>query len=338
MVAQFPLDYMHLCCLGVMRRLLIKTWMKGPYNCRIGSTTVKLISQGLRECRSYIPVEFARKPRGLDEIERWKATEFRQFLLYTGPVVLRNKLSSDFYNHFLLYHVAMTILLAVKPETDMILYAGELLRLFVAHTQILYGNDSVIYNIHCLIHLVDDTLTYGSLNNVCAYPFEDYLGFIKQLVRKGGQPLQQVVRRISEGMFMNKVKQYDCTKELKLKQEHYAGPVPSLFKFSIQYKEVQLPFFKITISKGDNCVEVHNDIAIVQNILGDHTNVYLVLKIFGEKGNFYCYPVDSSKINVYTVSRLSDDIVVEPISSIKRKCVLLPYTGNTSVVLPMLHL
>ena len=38
------------------------------------------------------PREFARGPRTTADLLRYKATEFRQFLLYTGPVVLLNKL------------------------------------------------------------------------------------------------------------------------------------------------------------------------------------------------------------------------------------------------------
>jgi hypothetical protein len=34
MVATFPLDYMHLCCLGVMRKLLW-VWIKGPLSLQI---------------------------------------------------------------------------------------------------------------------------------------------------------------------------------------------------------------------------------------------------------------------------------------------------------------
>jgi hypothetical protein len=87
MVTQVPLDYMHLVCLGVMRRLLV-LWLKGPLTCRIGGGIARTISDSLVSLRGHMPCEFARKPRTLDEMERWKATEFRQFLLYTGPLVL----------------------------------------------------------------------------------------------------------------------------------------------------------------------------------------------------------------------------------------------------------
>ena len=55
--------------------------------------------------------EFARQPRGLDEVKRWKATEYRQFLLYTGYLVLEGVLSRESYNYLLCLSTAFCILL-----------------------------------------------------------------------------------------------------------------------------------------------------------------------------------------------------------------------------------
>lgn len=54
----------------------------------------------LLNARSSIPYKFARLSRSLEDHGRWKATEFRQFLLYLGPVFLKNVLSNDYYTHF----------------------------------------------------------------------------------------------------------------------------------------------------------------------------------------------------------------------------------------------
>lgn len=42
MVSGFPLDYMHLVCLGVMRRLL-HLWLKGPFACRLSGFQVRTL-------------------------------------------------------------------------------------------------------------------------------------------------------------------------------------------------------------------------------------------------------------------------------------------------------
>ncbi|KAL1006948.1 hypothetical protein UPYG_G00079530 [Umbra pygmaea] len=110
MVSGFPHDYMHLVCLGVMRRLFDLWLASGPLRCRISSHQSKLISMVLIDLKDYIPTDFVRKPRPLSERLRWKATELRQFLLYTGPVVLRDVLSTPVYNNFMLLFVAIFIL------------------------------------------------------------------------------------------------------------------------------------------------------------------------------------------------------------------------------------
>ncbi|XP_047122453.1 uncharacterized protein LOC124805950 [Hydra vulgaris] len=88
MISQFLLDYMHLVCLGVVRKIIC-LWIKGEYQCRQPSIIISKISKNLCSLREAMPREFSRQPKSLFEFRKWKATELRQFLLYSGAVVLQ---------------------------------------------------------------------------------------------------------------------------------------------------------------------------------------------------------------------------------------------------------
>ncbi|CAI6373991.1 unnamed protein product [Macrosiphum euphorbiae] len=63
----FALDYMHLVCIGIMKKL-IQLWMnKGPLNVRLPSSDVKIISNQLVSFKKSVPCDFSRKPRALNE-------------------------------------------------------------------------------------------------------------------------------------------------------------------------------------------------------------------------------------------------------------------------------
>ena len=130
--------------------------------------------------------------------KRWKATELRQFLLYTGPVVLKDVLAPEVYQNFMLLSVSIYIL--ASPAYCLMLndFANTLLRAFVKHFGQLYGQQFVVYNIHGLIHLSEDVRVHGNLDLISGFPFENYLKKIKGMVRKPNSPLQQVIRRISD--------------------------------------------------------------------------------------------------------------------------------------------
>lgn len=99
----FSLDYMHLICLSIVKKL-IKLWLKGPLNVRIQSSKSKILSSLLLSLKSSITNDFQRKPRDVDEVSRWKATEFRTFLIYLGPLVLKNVISEQCYLNFMCLH------------------------------------------------------------------------------------------------------------------------------------------------------------------------------------------------------------------------------------------
>ena len=140
LVSQFVLDPMHLIYLGVMKKL-IGLWIRGPVaaRCRIGGNHLRAISELLLSFHSYIPREFPRKCRPLSEFDRWKATEFRQFLLYSGLVALKKDLSDTFYKNVLLLFVAIFCLCNPVYWLSMCDYAHELLLLFVQQFGDIYG-------------------------------------------------------------------------------------------------------------------------------------------------------------------------------------------------------
>ena len=123
-VTQFPHDYMHLICLGVVKKI-IGLLMSGPLNVRVGNNVIQMISDSIVNLKSYVPREFTRKGRPLAEIERWKATELRTFLLYTGPVALFGNISEALYSNFMMLFVGITILCSKSFCQDYCDYAED---------------------------------------------------------------------------------------------------------------------------------------------------------------------------------------------------------------------
>ncbi|OXA49823.1 hypothetical protein Fcan01_15862 [Folsomia candida] len=81
LVDQFPCECMHLLALGVVKKLL-HVWIDDkPGAHKLSGVQIKRLSDSLILKSSEVVREFSRKPRSLTELPRWKATEFRQFLL-----------------------------------------------------------------------------------------------------------------------------------------------------------------------------------------------------------------------------------------------------------------
>ncbi|CAM4735454.1 unnamed protein product [Leuciscus chuanchicus] len=180
-----------------MKRLLL-IWTRGDRAVRVSASQKKEISARLLSLRDCIPSAFVRKPRGLEELDRWKATEFRQFLLYTGKIVLKGILPDDVYLHFLSFNVAMAILVCPSLVQEHSKYANELLQYFVEKGRTLYGQEFLVYNTHTMLHIASDAENFGCLENCSAFMFENYLQSLKKMVRSGRHPLIQVSKRLEE--------------------------------------------------------------------------------------------------------------------------------------------
>jgi len=107
------LDYMHNVCLGVVKQL-IGFWVKGNKQVRLEKNKKNKINYELKILKPYIPSEIDHLFRMIDEIEYYKSTELRIFLLYTGKIVLKGNLKKKFYFHFLLLVYAIRILVCAE--------------------------------------------------------------------------------------------------------------------------------------------------------------------------------------------------------------------------------
>ncbi len=216
----FPVDYMHLICLGVVKKLLM-LW-RGEKNLKrhsAGKRRKSKINNKKTKDREYqlteavqteinkridaasklLPREFQRKGRSLNDLEHWKAVEYRTFLLYTGPIVLKDIIEEKNYNHFLILHAAIRILCSPSLTAEQITYADACLRCFVRQFDVIYGSYQLVYCVHSLIHLANEcAVQRGPLDSFSAFPFESYLGQLKALLRGTRRPLSQLKKRLSE--------------------------------------------------------------------------------------------------------------------------------------------
>lgn len=174
MPSRVPFEYMHLGCIGAMKKC-IGAWVMGDYteDTKLPDWSIYLISRRLEALREYCPREFARRPTTLRHYKRWKATEFRQFLLYTGPVVLREILPDNVHTYFLLLHAIFRILVSPSPSQNQLFFADIAMKKWVERCATLYGPEFLSYNIHGLSHLVDDVRVLGPLDKFFSVPIRE---------------------------------------------------------------------------------------------------------------------------------------------------------------------
>lgn len=341
MVTQFPLDPMHLVYLGVMKKM-IGLWINGQYaKARLGSADVKRLSMDLLALRKCVPVEFARKPRGLEELDRWKATEFRTFLFYLSLSVLHKYLPSLYTSHFYSLHCAMTILNDPQDCVRNNNFAEELLVYFVEKFKAkykLYDENCLIFNVHSLIHLPRDVLTFGSLETFSAFTFENYMQKIKKNIRKGEKPLSQLHNRLieqSKSIFS------------KAQVEVYNGPIvagqnkrPLLMDCTASYDKVLFKDFTLSIRKeADSYCYIEDKIVSIEDIGLRNNKPVLIGRILSNSRSVPNYPIDSKNLGIFIGNDNDWSDVLETFKTehVTGKAVKLPFNEGSSCFIPLRH-
>lgn len=343
LVSDVVLDYMHVVCLGVTKKLF-NLWMTGNNYYKLGQESKRKISDRLENSINMcIGLEFPRKPRSLKDLKYYKATEFRQLLLYTGPIVLQGLLDDDIYLNFLVLHVSLRILCMDDTSEEMINYAEKLLKNFNETFTILYGEENVSFNIHALLHLPNDVRRHGPLDSFSVFRFENFLQKIKSFIHKPQETLSQLHRRYIEMHNWIDVSKKICKKnELAVLEEslHEDGPLLP-YCSSPQYNKILgFGFTLISGDNRDNCFLTYDgDIVILKNVAFNRRNYSLVIigQYFTVVEDFYTLPCKSQLVGIYLASKLSDVKQWPFNGTIKKKCLRVPWKKNKNIIISLLH-
>ena len=334
LIKQCPRDYMHLICLGVTRALL-KAWLKGKN--KIKNHLIKSIMDRLEECRMYQPEDFSRRIRSLKDLKFWKATELRTFLLYTGPVILKNILPENMYNNFIHLHVAMHILL--NPinsfKNNFVNYAEKVLHKFVDKCHEIYTKRFISHNLHNVRHIANDARNFGCLDNFSAFKFENNLRLIKNNFKKHHQYLQQLIRRYFE-------KSNFHTSEInnhKVASHHFHNEI---FPSNGSNKNMKCyTIYENTTCKikcdddKNNCILLKNGTMLrCISFYTKNQKNYVSGKQLIKIGDLYSTPLPSSYLNIHYVKETKD---IKSFELKFEKKLFVMKCANDIVALPLLH-
>jgi len=187
-----PQEYQHGVLLRVVGKLLLLLfsvqYVGQAFSHRAQLATLDRLLTDTRP-----PAFVSRPPRSYGEHGRyWKAVEYRAFLLYYGPLLLRDLIDRKYYNHYLLLSNAVGLLLrrAISPAD--LVEAHGLLRHFVQRFAILYGQQYMSRTVHHLLHLTESVQRWGPLWATSTFPFESVYRHFREMIHGTGMVLQQV--------------------------------------------------------------------------------------------------------------------------------------------------
>lgn len=265
------LDYLHTICLGVAKKML-NIWFtpskeKKPY--RI-SSKIDLIDRELLKLSP--PLFLSRRPRSVSSRKYWKAAEFRAWILYYSPILLKGVLPDPYLRHWLLFVTGLSILLSPSISPEALDLASFCLSNFYLNFSGLYdGNRWISINVHHLKHLVTLVKMFGPLWAYSCFPFESMNHQIRLQIHGTGFVLSQLmsstfllgrVRFLSQVHLSEPVRTFLLRMGATLQSGRYTPPGPA-------YTSVVMLDDKIgMIGKGKKVFD-HLILREVKEVIGD---------------------------------------------------------------------
>jgi hypothetical protein len=331
MVSQFPTDIMHLVDLGVSKRMAALLYKE---NClHLKRPFLSSVSNAYANLRFFIPSEFQRKTRSLDQLPFWKATEGRLFMLYTGLVFFKMLRNENAFQHYILLNIALRLLSHDTLYRSNIQCAQNFIEVFVENYGMIYGVQNITFNVHNLLHLPACASQHGPLYSFSCYAFENYMQAIKGYVRSPHKILQQMFNRIEEeNLTSNDKANRNAQKFYYPEKEPFDG-------CSKSYSGYKFGNFVLNNKQRDrNCALKNGTHIAIRNFSIKDSETVVVFQEYDKDSvqSFFDQPVDSREIGIFLYSTLLQPYQICSINEIDHKCMQLPY-DDKFLIIPIIH-
>lgn len=221
MITDMPCEYMHLICLGVVKRMVKLNFKVGENRQR--NTKRKLSSPKLfNDLIKLVQVtrEFSRRCRNLD-FGVMKASEFRNLLLFFFPIVLDCIEDTFEDDQEIWLHLVYMVRACVLPndefrKIDVTLVESACQKFYILYEK-LYGQINCTYSIHVMCSHIMLIKGNSPLTAKSAFKFESFFSEMKNMFQPGTlSPLKQIL----QNCFVKRILEFhQCEKSIFLSQK-----------------------------------------------------------------------------------------------------------------------
>ncbi|KFB46857.1 hypothetical protein ZHAS_00014863 [Anopheles sinensis] len=297
--SQFMIDYKYVVCEGVMKRLM-SLWTTGRLDYRLNKASLRRISLKLQSMDKTNPREFRQPPKPLEALDEWDAYDWRQFLLYYAPIVLKAHLPHKYYVHFLYLHLAMRILISGEVFVECNTFvAGQLLNTFVADFSAHYGPQLIDYNVHNLLHFEDVNMKAGPMCRMNGFHYDRQMDAILRCIGANASiTLEEIGAQVE-----------DTTSAIVENQlNEYRRPFPRLEATPFGTELLLNQHVTLSTRSPDNCVITKDGVMMVEAFGVNDGEIVITGRRFIEQTVMYQAPVTAQKMLM--VSGLSDPCTI----------------------------